>query len=909
MNAQRSRAAFRALVVALGVASLALFAISARDSERFVGRTSPGFLAFPNGFVFEPTLAPDPGDARRAGLDMLDLVVAVDGAPIHDAGDLWAAAERAGPGATLDYAVRKPSGARAAARIETRTFSARDRTRLQLLEVAVGIALLAAGAVPAWLRPDAAGARVLFVFCWAISTQFCFLGLDHLLARRFSPWSQALGALAIGASLHLAGSFPTPRWPFSTHRRAALAFFYGVPALLLVPYWILFAREPASTYPFDLAAGQAYVASLLWFAANLATTALRAPDALDRQRARVVLLAPAAGVAASLGVGFASDWTLREIAIGAFSLSSSALPLAIGYAIAKRNLFAFDVVARRALALGGAGAVAALACLALVAGLQRLLGTETAWTSAGVALIAIAALVPAVQPLRRRLEGLVAGVVFPLHRDAAAVLRGAGRALASLRAPDEVAELLCDAATRSMRARALVALRGPEGALHLAPAAVSGERAQLAERMLDFDTTIDLDARPDPRERGREVLERAGARLFVPLPRTEGGGSGGLILDARGDGRLYTRDDETLLEALAAHSAVALENAFAWEAVRAAQQHLAAENLWLRQAARREPAFDAIVGRSEPMQRLLASIEQVAPSDARCWCSARRGTGKELVADALHALSPRRDARSWRSPAPRFRSRSSRASSSGTRRAPSPTPWCARPVASKPRTAARSSSTTSTRCRPRCRRSCCARSSSARCSALGARSRSWSTCASSPPAIATCAAKCAPAVSARTSTTGSTWCRCRCRRCASGARTSRCSRSTSHRRAGEARRRGRPIAAAARTPGGHAWSGNVRELRNTIERAVVLSAGAEIEVGELGPATSVPDTAASEPPTRGAAGSLAERLRVLKTALIEEAMAAAGGHQRRAAERLGLHRQSLARMMRELGMRDPADGG
>jgi transcriptional regulator with GAF, ATPase, and Fis domain len=65
------------------------------------------------------------------------------------------------------------------------------------------------------------------------------------------------------------------------------------------------------------------------------------------------------------------------------------------------------------------------------------------------------------------------------------------------------------------------------------------------------------------------------------------------------------------------------------------------ENLALREALGRADAFQALVGESEAMRRVLHCIEQVAPTDATVLVLGETGTGKELVARAIHAHSAR----------------------------------------------------------------------------------------------------------------------------------------------------------------------------------------------------------------------------------------------------------------------------
>lgn len=93
----------------------------------------------------------------------------------------------------------------------------------------------------------------------------------------------------------------------------------------------------------------------------------------------------------------------------------------------------------------------------------------------------------------------------------------------------------------------------------------------------------------------------------------------------------------------------------------------------------------------------------------------------------------------------------------------------------------------------------------------------------------------------------------------------------------------------------HPWTGNIRELRNVVERAVLLTEGTAVTSSILITAGLSEDTL---PPPSGSADA-EERDRML------EALAACGGNQSRAARRLGVARNTLIRWMRKYGVRGP----
>lgn len=74
------------------------------------------------------------------------------------------------------------------------------------------------------------------------------------------------------------------------------------------------------------------------------------------------------------------------------------------------------------------------------------------------------------------------------------------------------------------------------------------------------------------------------------------------------------------------------------------KEQLQAENIYLREEIKLSHNFDEIIGQSEQLKQLLGKVEQVAPTDTTVLLTGETGTGKELIARALHYTSPRKDA-------------------------------------------------------------------------------------------------------------------------------------------------------------------------------------------------------------------------------------------------------------------------
>ncbi len=122
-----------------------------------------------------------------------------------------------------------------------------------------------------------------------------------------------------------------------------------------------------------------------------------------------------------------------------------------------------------------------------------------------------------------------------------------------------------------------------------------------------------------------------------------------------------------------------------------------------------------LIGDSAPMAAVRALVERAAPSDLPILVLGENGTGKELLARAVHDLSPRRAGPFVRMNCAAIPAElvESELFGSATRRARSPGPRSGAAAASSRRTGGRSSSTRSATCRRPCRRSSCASSRTA----------------------------------------------------------------------------------------------------------------------------------------------------------------------------------------------------
>ncbi len=144
---------------------------------------------------------------------------------------------------------------------------------------------------------------------------------------------------------------------------------------------------------------------------------------------------------------------------------------------------------------------------------------------------------------------------------------------------------------------------------------------------------VAFDERSGP---GLESLRAEGIASGFAFPLVSRGRPLGIFTVMRRTEENFDRDEIELIGQVAGQIATALDNALAYREIAGLRDQLAREKLYLEDEIRSELSFDEIVGRSAALRRVLKEVETVAPTDSTVLIQGETGTGKELIADAIH---------------------------------------------------------------------------------------------------------------------------------------------------------------------------------------------------------------------------------------------------------------------------------
>src|SRR6266513_2962921 len=137
------------------------------------------------------------------------------------------------------------------------------------------------------------------------------------------------------------------------------------------------------------------------------------------------------------------------------------------------------------------------------------------------------------------------------------------------------------------------------------------------------------------------AAESVKSACFIPLV-NRGRALGDLMIVRLTEGT-FTAEDVGFLSQAAGQIAIAIENALAYREISELKDKLAQEKLYLEEEIRSEMDFEQIVGSSAALKHVLQLVETVAPNDSTVLLLGETGTGKELIARAIHDRSRRKE--------------------------------------------------------------------------------------------------------------------------------------------------------------------------------------------------------------------------------------------------------------------------
>jgi formate hydrogenlyase transcriptional activator len=150
----------------------------------------------------------------------------------------------------------------------------------------------------------------------------------------------------------------------------------------------------------------------------------------------------------------------------------------------------------------------------------------------------------------------------------------------------------------------------------------------------------------DPAEIPPEMYRKAtgeGLNSLCDVPLISRNRVLGVLTVAKREENAFDDDEVSFLTQVANQVAIGVENALAYREIAELKDRLAQEKLYLEDELRGELDFEGIVGQSSALRHVLNLVETVAPSDSTVLMLGETGTGKELIARAIHDRSRRKD--------------------------------------------------------------------------------------------------------------------------------------------------------------------------------------------------------------------------------------------------------------------------
>src|ERR1700692_740226 len=153
---------------------------------------------------------------------------------------------------------------------------------------------------------------------------------------------------------------------------------------------------------------------------------------------------------------------------------------------------------------------------------------------------------------------------------------------------------------------------------------------------------IDTRERDELSSEAYDVVAAEEIKAVCNIPLVNHGRALGILSILRTTNTPFSPEDVDFLTRASGQIAIAVENALAYREISELKDKLAQEKVYLEEEFRSEMGFEQIIGNSAALKHVLQLVETVAPSDSTVLLLGETGTGKELIARAIHDRSHRK---------------------------------------------------------------------------------------------------------------------------------------------------------------------------------------------------------------------------------------------------------------------------